>query len=72
MGDVYGDERSVYEVCVDDFYMGKYEETQGQWEEVMINNPSKYRKGENHPVARVSWNDVQNFVRKLNMKVDRY
>ena len=46
MGDIFGDgdgdERPVHEACVDDFYMGKYEVTQGQWEEVMKNNPSKY------------------------------
>ncbi len=76
MGDIFGDgdgdERPVHEVCVDDFYMGKYEVTQGQWEEVMKNNPSKYRKGKNHPVARVSWYDIQNFIRNLNVKAGRH
>ena len=39
MGDTFGggdqDEKPVHEVCVDDFYLGKYEVTQGQWERVM-------------------------------------
>ena len=47
------------------FYLGKYEITQGQWEAVMRSNPSKY-KGANRPVEQVSWNDVQEFIRKLN------
>ena len=39
MGDVFGDgesnEKPVHKVCVDDFYMGKYEVTQKQWQAVM-------------------------------------
>src|SRR5659263_91593 len=49
------------------FYMGKYEVTQKQWRDVMGNNPS-YFKGDNLPVEGVSWNDVQDFVKKLNEK----
>lgn len=49
------------------FYLGKYEVTQAQWEEVMGDNPSKF-KGPNHPVETVSWNDVRVFIRKLNEK----
>ncbi|HPN32614.1 MAG TPA: formylglycine-generating enzyme family protein [bacterium] len=48
-----------------DFYMGKYEVTQAQWEAVMANNPS-YFKGENLPVENVSWNDCHEFIEKLN------
>ena len=49
------------------FYMGKYEVTQEQWEEVMGNNPS-YTKGAKLPVTKVSWNDCQEFIKKLNAK----
>jgi len=49
------------------FYMGKYEVTQEQWEEVMGNNPS-YTKGAKLPVTKVSWNDCQEFINKLNAK----
>jgi formylglycine-generating enzyme required for sulfatase activity len=48
-----------------DFWMGKYEVTQEQWERVMDNNPS-YFKGAGNPVESVSWNDCQEFIRKLN------
>ena len=47
------------------FYLGKYEVTQKQWEAVMGNNPSKF-KGPDLPVERVSWNDAQEFIKRLN------
>ncbi|MCX7003934.1 MAG: formylglycine-generating enzyme family protein [bacterium] len=48
------------------FYMGRYEVTQGQWQNVMGNNPAKFKDcGENGPVEQVSWNDCQAFLRKL-------
>ena len=43
----------------------KYEVTQAIWEEVMGENPS-YFKGANRPVERVSWDDCQEFIKKLN------
>lgn len=42
-----------------DFYLGKYEVTQGQWESLMGSNPaSDYGVGPNYPVYNVSWNDI--------------
>ncbi len=67
-GDGYDDVNPVHEVCVDDFCIGKYEVTQGQWEDVMGSNPSVLKKGRNHPVESISWNDVQEFITKLNQK----
>lgn len=59
-------EKPVHRVNITrDFYMGKYEVTQAQWKAVMGTNPS-YFKGDNLPVERVSWNDAQEFIRKLN------
>jgi formylglycine-generating enzyme required for sulfatase activity len=57
----------AHEVTLDGFYIGKYEVTQTQWEEVMGNNPSRF-KGKNKPVESVNWNDTQKFIRKLNQK----
>ena len=75
MGDTFGDgdddEKPVHEVCVDDFFMGKYEVTQGQWEDVMVSNPSKFKNGRNFPVEKVSWNDVWKFIKKLNRKAGK-
>ena len=47
------------------FYMGMYEVTQAQWQAVMGSNPSSF-KGGNLPVESVSWNDCQEFIKKLN------
>ena len=49
------------------FYMGKYEVTQEQWDAVMVNNPSFYR-GPKLPVTSVSWENCQEFIKKLNAK----
>jgi formylglycine-generating enzyme required for sulfatase activity len=51
------------------FYMGKYEVTQEQWQAVMGSNPSDTR-GARLPVNNVSWNDCQNYIKKLNAKTN--
>lgn len=51
------------------FYMGKHEVTQDQWESVMGKNPSD-TKGAKLPVTNVSWEDCQEFIKKLNAKTD--
>ncbi|GHT49133.1 hypothetical protein AGMMS49982_01900 [Bacteroidia bacterium] len=51
--------------AIADFYIGKYEVTQEQWEAVMGDNPADYRVYD-HPVEHVSWNDVKQFLTKLN------
>jgi formylglycine-generating enzyme required for sulfatase activity len=51
------------------FYMQSTEVTQGQWKAVMGNNPSYFKNcGDDCPVEQVSWNDVQEFIRKLNRR----
>lgn len=51
------------------FYLGKYEVTQRQWQAVMGNNPSAFSNcGRNCPVESVSWEDTQEFIRKLNRR----
>ncbi len=51
------------------FYMQVTEVTQGQWKAMMGNNPSGFKIcGENCPVENVSWNDVQEFIKRLNQK----
>jgi formylglycine-generating enzyme required for sulfatase activity len=48
------------------FYIGKYEVTQGQWKRVIGNNPSYFQNcGNDCPVEQVSWNDAQEFIKKL-------
>ena len=50
-----------------DYEMGKTEVTQAQWRAVMGNNPSRFSVcGDDCPVERVSWDDVQGYLSKLN------
>ncbi len=60
------------------FWMGKFEVTQGQWKHLMGENPS-YFQGEdapvganpdNLPVEQVSWEDIQEFMDKLNTRTE--
>ena len=55
------------------FYLGTYPVTQREWNAVMGSNPSHF-KGDDLPVEQVSWDDVQEFIRKLNEKegTDKY
>jgi len=61
------EEKPAHEVCVDDFHIGRYEVTQGQWRAVMGGLPSTHPNcGDDCPVGMVSWNDVQDFIGRLN------
>lgn len=51
------------------YYIGKFEVTQEQWQQVMGNNPAVFKDVDDahlHPVENVTWQDVQEFLRKLN------
>ncbi|MEG1644412.1 MAG: formylglycine-generating enzyme family protein [Alistipes sp.] len=63
--DALYDEKPAHQVTVSDFSIGKYEVTQAQWEAVMGSNPSLF-EGDNRPVEQVNWDDIQEFLRKLN------
>ncbi len=67
----FSDEKPVHEVCVDGFYLGKYEVTQGEWQAVMGDNPSSFKNGGNYPVEKVSWDDAQDYIGKLNQRSGR-
>lgn len=63
-----GDEKPRHKVKISKaFYIGKYEVTQEQWMKVMGKNPSSFQ-ARKRPVENVSWEDVQDFIRKLNQK----
>ena len=51
------------------YWMQTTEVTQAQWKAVMGNNPSHW-KGDDLPVEKVSWDDAQEFIRKLNQQED--
>ena len=63
--DADSDEKPVHSVILSSYYIGKTEVTQALWQAVMGSNPSNF-KGADLPVECVSWNDCQEFIRKLN------
>jgi formylglycine-generating enzyme required for sulfatase activity len=69
----YDNEKQHEVVLTKDFYMQTTEVTQGQWKAVMGNNPSYFKAcGENCPVEQVSWEDSQEFIKKINQMGEGY
>ena len=65
----YADEGPQHRVRITKrFYLGKYLVTQEQWQAVMGNNPSRL-KGPKYPAEMISWDDCQEFLKKLNERV---
>ncbi|AEE48162.1 SUMF1/EgtB/PvdO family nonheme iron enzyme [Haliscomenobacter hydrossis] len=71
--DCYDIEKPAHQVKVKDFFIGKYEVTQAQWRKVMGSDPPNlYFKGcDQCPVERVSWEEIQEFLRKLNAQTGK-
>ena len=57
-------------ISLDGFWIGECEVTQAQWRAVMGSNPSLVA-GDNLPVEQVSWNDIQEFIAKLNQQTGK-
>ena len=56
----------VHSVTLSDYYIGQTEVTQELWKAVMGNTPSYFKGDCNLPMDYVSWNDCQEFIKKLN------
>jgi formylglycine-generating enzyme required for sulfatase activity len=54
------------------FEIGRYEVTQAMWESVMGSNPSHFKGFSDRPVERVTWDDIQQFLQRLNARKDGY
>ena len=66
-------EKPVHRVTIGkDFYMGKYEVTQAEWQQVMGNNPSYFKNCDECPADTITWNDAQEFIRRMNAKGDGF
>ena len=65
---VWNSSNPVHRVRISDFRMAKSEVTQAQWRAVMGSNPSNFQGCDDCPVEKVSWNDVQEFLRKANAR----
>lgn len=69
------DELTTHQVTLSPYYIGETEVTQELWQTVMGNKPTddtekqwspSYGLGAKHPAYFISWNDVQEFITKLN------
>ena len=60
------DDEILHTVTIDDFYISKYEVSQSEWLSIMGENPSDNENCDNCPVENVSWDDVQEYIKKLN------
>ena len=67
---VEGSENKLGTYKIEGFYVGKYEITQKEWTAIMDTNPSDF-KGDNLPVENVSWDNVQEFLTRLNQKTGK-
>lgn len=64
----YDREKPIHSVTLPDFEIGKYPVTQKFWQEIMGNNPSLFQGCDDCPVEQTFWDDVQEFLKKLNQK----
>lgn len=64
-------ESPVHAVALSDYCIGETEVTQALWVAVMGKNPS-HNQGDRLPVERVSWNDCQKFIKKLNQMTGQH
>ena len=64
--DCTADERPRHEVKINNFLIGKYPVTQKQWGSVMGICPAHF-DGDDLPVESVSWDEVQEFIKRLNV-----
>ena len=71
-GEADSDEQPVTRVRISrGFWLGKYEVTRSEWQAVMGSNPSSFDWCGRCPVEQVSWEDVQQFIRRLNSQEGR-
>ena len=63
--DAWDSEKPIHSVTLSSYSIGETEVTQALWQVVMGSNPSNF-SGSNKPVETVSWDDCQDFIRKLN------
>jgi len=66
-----GNQKPVHQVTLSTYYIGETEVTQKLWRAVMGSNPSKF-KGKRRPVECVSWDDCQEFIKRLNQKTGQH
>jgi formylglycine-generating enzyme required for sulfatase activity len=64
------EESPQHQVIIPDFFMGKYEVTQAQYQAIMGTNPAQFI-GANRPVEQITWDEAMEFCHKLSNKTSR-
>ncbi len=64
-------EKPKHQVTLKQFAIGKYPVTQEQYQAIMGNNPSRFKDNPKNPVENVSWDDAQEFCKKLNQQTGK-
>ena len=64
------DDKPPHTVQLSDYYIGETEVTQKQWREVMGSDPPEllFKGCDDCPVEHVSWDDIQEFLSRLNAR----
>ena len=65
--DAERDEKPAHKAILSNYSIGETEVTQELWQAVMGSNPSHFKGDLQRPVEKVSWNDCQTFIQKLNL-----
>lgn len=69
---IFERESPVHRVTLGTFAIGRTEVTQSQWQAVMGSKPSRLDYcGSICPIFKVSWEDAQEFIRRLNAKTGK-
>lgn len=69
------DEKPPHEVCLDSYYIGKYEVTTAQWQIIKENKELSVTKGDGTatmPINQVSWVDANDFTNQMNLRISGF
>ena len=68
--DTKNDESPLHMVTLSSYWIGETQVTQALWSAVMGTNPSYFTGDLRRPVERVSWFECQEFIERLNVKLE--
>ncbi len=69
--DLYNDEDYHKVTLTKGYWLADTAVTQAAWRAITGKNPAKFKEDEMNPVEQVSWNDVQEFIAKLNRQIQK-
>ena len=61
-------EKPAHKVCLDKFYLDKYEVTQKKWDSVMNVNRSVFRKPQ-QPITHINWREARQYCKRIGKRL---